>query len=261
MAPNPNFPTNLDIKPSHYSDDRSTMYSFDFAAQEEAIREYGIAGRVWEASFLINTYISGPSDTLFDPPFVSPEDEERHLTILELGSGTGIVAAQCMKRLSGKSATIIATDLPEVCPLLQKNLHTGSAAPEALAGPTLLIRPLSWGDHHHASAILDDLRSAPSDREPPDAGPRVLSHIVCSDLVYFPELLAPLLRSLLQLSRPPFAGPAARVVLAYKTRSLAKEAPFWAALLGGVGARGDSRCKGDDTFETLLLMGMLSGEQ
>lgn len=133
--------------------------------------------------------------------------------------------------------------------------------------------------------------------------------------MYFPELLAPLLRSLLQLSRPPFAGPAARVVLAYKTRSLAKEAPFWAAfglwfafapvlaraagegapwerfgaagdgdvfvfvaerrteslawevpaddaaLLGGVGARGDSRCKGDDTFETLLLMGMLSGEQ
>ena len=32
------------------------------------------------------------------------------------------------------------------------------------------------------------------------------------------------------------------------------------ALLGGVGARGDARRKGDDTFEMLLLMGLPSDE-
>ena len=150
------------------------------------------------------------------------------------------------------------------------------------------------------------------------AHPCTTSHAALQ--VYFPELLAPLLRSLLQLSSPPFAGPThPRVVLAYKIRSLAKETQFWAAfglwfefapvlarrgagdgarwerfgaagdagddgdvfvfvarrrpeslawevptddteLLGGVGARGDAQPKGDDTFETLLLMGLASDE-
>lgn len=51
--------------------------------------------------------------------------------------------------------------------------------------------------------------------------------------VYFPELLAPLLRSLLHLTSPPFTTyPPAfpSVIISYKIRSLAKEAPFWSAL-------------------------------
>jgi len=56
-----------------------------------------------------------------------------------------------------------------------------------------------------------------------------LTHIVCSDLVYFPELLGPLLRTLIELSSPPFAGPELTVLISYKIRSLAKETPFWAA--------------------------------
>ena len=50
--------------------------------------------------------------------------------------------------------------------------------------------------------------------------------------MYFPELLAPLLRSLLHLTAPSAAAlPAAspQVVLSYKIRSLSKEAPFWSA--------------------------------
>ncbi|KAI3624448.1 hypothetical protein CBS14141_002876 [Malassezia furfur] len=59
------------------------------------------------------------------------------------------------------------------------------------------------------------------------AAPRPLTHILCSDLVYFPELLAPLLRTLLDLTstaQPP------EVVIGYRIRSLTKEQPFWAAL-------------------------------
>jgi hypothetical protein len=44
--------------------------------------------------------------------------------------------------------------------------------------------------------------------------------------VYFPELLAPLLRSLIQLTSSP---PAPEVIISYKIRSLAKETPFWCA--------------------------------
>lgn len=137
--------------------------------------------------------------------------------------------------------------------------------------------------------------------------------------MYFQELLAPLLRTLIQLSSPPFISlpelvtseHGLSVVMSYKIRSLAKETPFWSSfglwfefkpvvavsstckgalwsrfqtssdghdfvfvarrrpesmtwrvpaddkdLLDGVGAWGTDIRKGDDTFETLLLMGL-----
>lgn len=53
--------------------------------------------------------------------------------------------------------------------------------------------------------------------------------------MYFPDLLAPLLRSLIQLSSPPFVSSSdaetngLTVIISYKIRSLAKETPFWSA--------------------------------
>jgi hypothetical protein len=50
--------------------------------------------------------------------------------------------------------------------------------------------------------------------------------------VYFPELLAPLLRSLLHLTAPSATSREAaspQVILSYKIRSLAKETAFWSA--------------------------------
>ena len=46
MAANPNFPPNLDIHPSK-SYFRENEDHFDTTSQEDAIRTYGIAGRVW----------------------------------------------------------------------------------------------------------------------------------------------------------------------------------------------------------------------
>ncbi|KAI0300809.1 hypothetical protein BC826DRAFT_621383 [Russula brevipes] len=98
----------------------------------------------------------------------------------------------------------------EVCPLLQVNAR-GYAGVE--------VRPLAWGRAAHAQALRDELSLTP------------ISHVICSDLVYFPELLAPLLRSLLHLTTPTRASPAAspQVVLSYKIRSLTKETAFWSA--------------------------------
>jgi hypothetical protein len=45
--------------------------------------------------------------------------------------------------------------------------------------------------------------------------------------VYFPELLAPLLRSLLHLTSSQSDPPT--VIISYKIRSLPKESPFWSA--------------------------------
>ncbi|KZP31772.1 hypothetical protein FIBSPDRAFT_849276 [Athelia psychrophila] len=155
---------------------------------------------------------------------------------------------------------------------------------------------------------------------PADLGSRVDYGIQ----VYFPDLLAPLLRTLIHITSPPFTftAPGAedsqvdtKVVISYKIRSLAKETAFWAAfglwfafepamtratpdsnsdtntntnwrrlgastdafvfvarrrpesrgwavpasdgaLLAGVGAWGSETGRCDDTFETLLLMGL-----
>lgn len=45
--------------------------------------------------------------------------------------------------------------------------------------------------------------------------------------MYFPELLAPLLRSLIHLTVFPYNEPS--ILISYKIRSLPKECPFWSA--------------------------------
>lgn len=283
----------------------------------------------------MTSYIDHPSIWEFDPPLI-----DKHLTghkrvFLELGSGTGIVAAKIAQAvaLSGRDL-VIATDLPEVCPLLEKNLFVTPQGDSANTQVTI-VRPLSWGSYDHAINIARELKLV----DDPSGHERgCVTHIICSDLVntmvppysktrsltemqvYFPELLAPLLRTLLHLTSPPSISIfelQPRVIISYKIRSLSKETPFWSAfglwfsfepviarridanslsewqrfgsdlggdgdgdlafifvarrrpeslnwtipsedvdLLGGVGARGTCSKKSDETFETLLLMGL-----
>ncbi|KAI0696899.1 putative methyltransferase-domain-containing protein [Cytidiella melzeri] len=330
MASDPNFPANLDIKPYRVSGD---SFGFDEASQTETIRKYGIAGRVWEASHALKTYIEGAANLQFDPPFLQAGGVSSEFPVLlELGSGTGIVASALAQHLSGTRYTLFATDLPEVCPLLEKNLtrytrKSSECAPHGQSVRSVFVRPLAWGNEEHALKLAEEL---PHSTSPYGdiAHTCYLTHIICSDLVYFPELLAPLLRTLIHVTSPPLAPPhgsgrAPKVVISYKIRSLSKETAFWAAfglwfsfepvlvrsrrsyedgpraagwggavcwdawtrlgssddsdafvfvarrrsesldwvmppgdseLLDGVGARGSSDRKSDDTFEELLLM-------
>ena len=159
--------------------------------------------------------------------------------------------------------------------------------------------------------------------------------------IYFPHLLAPLLRSLIHLTSLPPSSPQPSIIISYRIRSLPKETPFWSAfglwfsyepvlyrrygprqsplpsprargdcekghfplnthstedpeeewtryhapsstyifvarrksislgwnvpeddrdLLGGVGAHGDQRQKGDDAFDLMLLMNLVDIE-
>jgi len=150
-------------------------------------------------------YIRNPDAYEFDPPFgFGPEG-----VAVEVGAGMGAVGLTLAA--ANPHARVMLTDLPEVCPLLQNNAR-GYRGVE--------VRPLAWGCAAHARAIRDEVGSTP------------ISHIICSDLVYFPDLLAPLLRSLLHLTTPtatwaPGASP--QLVFSYKIRSLTKETPFWSA--------------------------------
>ena len=183
----------------------------------------------------------------FDPPcpitVPSPVNEESigkddkksgGRIILELGSGTGyngIRIVEALKKRSFTLGTIILTDLPEVVPLLESTLarHNHSASDQDQdPNIRILIRPLSWGSAEHVQAIANELRLfTESDG---DLGSLT---IVCSDLVsflnlimrinsvdslqvYFPELLAPLLRSLIHITS---IVPSSKIIISCKHRS------------------------------------------
>lgn len=131
------------------------------------------------------------------------EDVLKPLTILELGSGTGIIIAKLAEVINkeardgpdgqfqvfhspslialksgsslGLGDVIIATDLDNVCPLLEENLSSAAKMfwKNDQTNPRVLVRPLEWGVHKHSLKVLNEL------------GSRSLTHIVCSDLVSF----------------------------------------------------------------------------
>ncbi|KAH0585315.1 hypothetical protein H2248_008556 [Termitomyces sp. 'cryptogamus'] len=227
---NVNFPENLNISPSAYPDRELNSVSgarrehsvFGDVAQREAIEKYGIAGRIWEAAYFLSRYIDPPSNVIFDPPFIGTSTIScRNLVILELGSGAGMTSS-CIAEILNEQDMLIATDLPDVCPLLESNIRVSTTS----AVSSVYVRPLAWGNEVHSAAIASELLTFPEGSVP-------LTHVVCSDLIYFPELLAPLLRTLLQVTSPPFSpsttNATVNVVISYKLRSLSKETPFWSA--------------------------------
>ncbi|PWN54384.1 hypothetical protein IE53DRAFT_308409 [Violaceomyces palustris] len=232
------------------------------------IQEFGIAGRIWEAAYALALYLRPPSPSsntirsslggeespriVFDPPCSIFSGENRGSVVaVELGSGAGFAGlhlARQLKLLLGENNQtssslherdkVILTDLPNVVPLLERNTRRAGFDPTdrgTNSSPSnrrvaVTVRPASWGNQKEAQDILKEL----SKQEFPPSGSRPykrnpLSHIICSDLVYFPELLPPLLRSLIFLSEPGEDGHTPEVVISYKIRSLTKEQPFWSA--------------------------------
>lgn len=200
-----NFPAGLSIFHSDSSshtqaEELTDVLSAD--AQDTAIAKYGIAGKVWEAAYTMMLYVQDSDAYEFDPRFEFGTEG----VVVELGAGTG--AAGLALAAAHPHARVVLTDLPEVCPLLQANA-------QGFAG--VGVRPLSWGYAAHAQALQAELDPAP------------ISCIICSDLVYFRELLAPLLRTLLHLTATTARATDPRIVISYKIRSLTKEMAFWSA--------------------------------
>ena len=121
------------------------------------------------------------------PPQTAQDDIDMSIgttsiTALELGSGTGFIAARVAEWLRPDLDLLVATDLPDVCPLLETNLRHS---------PTVRVRPLAWGNAAHAQAISEELGLLNVNQALPHAstgGParhryRVPTHILCSDLV------------------------------------------------------------------------------
>ncbi|WFC96135.1 hypothetical protein MBRA1_002791 [Malassezia brasiliensis] len=206
----PNFPAALAIAPSAPAGAGARAGNAWEHDSADDIVAFGIAGRIWESAFLLRRYVDRDAPWIFDPP-CTLHGTDAPLTVLELGAGVGTAGLALAQALHDPSTphTVILTDLPDVVPLLQRNARTAQAH-----GQDVRVCALPWGDARAATAAVR-------------AAPRPLTHILCSDLVYFPELLAPLLRTLLDLTSTEHP---IEVVIGYRIRSLTKEQPFWAAL-------------------------------
>ncbi|GAA5825578.1 hypothetical protein JCM3770_006893 [Rhodotorula araucariae] len=222
----PNFPANLSIAPSTRAALAVPSHSPDDSDSEDAaqdIERFGIAGRTWEAAYLLRSYLTLSPTTLpvFDPPcplFVptpTHRKSSRKRTVLELGAGTGFLSLSLAPHLSPAEDRLVVTDLANVCPLLQENLAAAERrwAARGVRPAEVLVRPLPWGDSAALAALLAE-----------DLAPDI---VLASDLIYFEFLYAPLLRTLLGLTEPDNEGHSAIVLFSYKIRSLVKEQPFW----------------------------------
>jgi predicted nicotinamide N-methyase len=127
--------------------------------------------------------------------------------VLGLGSGTGLleIAAAAL------GASVLATDLPAVLPLLRENAARNAGA-VAAGGGRLAVTALAWGE------------ALPADVS--DAGP--FDVILASDVVFWPELFAPLVATLAALSADARA-PAPHVFLVLEARTR-RELLFFDAL-------------------------------
>lgn len=215
----------------------------------EDIESFGIAGRIWEAAYLLARYlrpaIELPDELEFDPPCslfeATSSQQKQPLTIVELGSGAGYGSLHLAHQLlqharstesSSPKTRLVLTDLENVVPLMQRNVALAGYQ-QATQHLEVSVRSLAWGNDAHATALISELCTAYSASGRNEARPNPLTHILCSDLVYFPELLPPLLRSIILLSEQALeadssSGP--ELIISYKIRSLTKEQPFWSAL-------------------------------
>ncbi|WOO83862.1 Protein-lysine methyltransferase METTL21D [Vanrija pseudolonga] len=212
----PNFPPNLNIAPLHLAGTAATSES-DGHGQAAAIARYGIAGRVWEATAALVQYLTPgasaaarfePTCSLFDSAAGRPPHR-----VLELGSGQALASLHLASHLP-PTDTIVLTDLPAVVPLCEASIAAWSAR-EGGEHAQVVARPLAWGED--AGEVLA-------------LGP--FTHILMCDLVYFPHLYPPLLRTLLELTEPesiPTEGDTfgPEIIMAWKSRSLALEESFF----------------------------------
>jgi hypothetical protein len=240
-----NFPRKLQISYQQRKDRE------DLCSEQEHfnkdLEQFGIAAKTWDASFDLLDYLLIPSyghqpnqkNNLREYQPASPllpstrSHSQSKLHIIDLGSGTCYLPIGLAARLNpeqAESIKITVTDLPAVLPLLERNIQTTIEKLEISA------RALSWGD---ADQTIDLLKSTTTN-QPTDL------LITCSDLVFFPFLFAPLIRTLLILTSPHYLpsnySSTPVILFGYKERSAVKEFPFFSLLGEWFSSLGDYFC-------------------
>ncbi|XP_030462634.2 uncharacterized protein LOC115682537 [Syzygium oleosum] len=150
----------------------------------------GLSFQLWPAATallkLLDAHVSdpaaGPLSPILADPRRRPRPCKRRLSVLELGSGTGLVGIAAAVALG---ADVTVTDLPHVVPNLQFSVDANAAALAAGAGGggggggAVRVAPLRWGEAEDVGALGEEY-----------------DVILASDVVYYDHLYDPLLETL-----------------------------------------------------------------
>ncbi|KAI8337482.1 putative methyltransferase-domain-containing protein [Chlamydoabsidia padenii] len=185
------------------------------------IDNLGLAGKIWQSAYTLQSYFSPDNGLVLDPPNPIPpayysnnneeqtnqnQQDEKTYTILELGAGTGYCGI-ALANMLGPRCQVYITDLEPVIPLIEENV----AAHHIQGGAQVFCERLHWGNKQDCQRLLDKV------------GGR-FDLVVISDCVYFTELFDILMDTLLDLCKQ---DSTTKVVIGYKCRSLEKETGFW----------------------------------
>lgn len=163
-------------KPSHSGDSsalpvpldlRNHLRSIGAAIITRQLPSQGLSFQLWPAAFSFISLLDRNPSILLLP-------SAAHIRIVELGSGTGLVGIAASAVLG---AHVTLTDLPHVLPNLRFNA-TANAEVAASRGGLLAVRQLRWGFVEDYAAI------------------GTVHVIIASDVVYYDDLIKPLMETL-----------------------------------------------------------------
>lgn len=141
----------------------------------------GLSFQLWPAATTLVSLLDGHRCDSGNSPLTSTlsafsgDGNRRRISILELGSGTGIAGIVASATLA---ADVTVTDLPHVVPNLQFNAEA-NAGVLAANGGAVHVAPLRWGHADDVEAIGRDF-----------------DLILASDVVYHDHLYDPLVQTL-----------------------------------------------------------------
>ncbi|KAI0199782.1 putative methyltransferase-domain-containing protein [Astrocystis sublimbata] len=159
---------------------------FELQVREPPITGDSLGHKTWGSSYLLaqllDGFKSGPLSHL-----LTRKDLRESLSVLELGSGTGLlgIAAAAMWQVE-----VVLSDLPDIMPNLQHNLEHNQAVVERLGGKlssgTLVWGSRSGNDAKFARANQFDIILA-ADGIYDDNHPELLSSAIQENLLNSPE--------------------------------------------------------------------------
>ncbi len=158
-----------------------------------------IASRVWDSGRALARWLED-ADAL----------PMRGRAVLELGSGVGIGGLAA----AAHGASVVLTDLSEALPLLAFN----AAANMSLCEHAPAVMPLSWGDGEQVVAAARLAWSGGSACSP---------LILCTDVVYDPDMYRPLLKTLDHLTSSACMVEPPPILMAHRSRHEDEHAAFF----------------------------------
>ena len=110
----------------------------------------GKGGFCWDCGFVLAEHLLANTQEWLELAIAAASAQGRRPRILELGSGTGLTGLALAQHCD---CDVVVTDLPEILPLLEKNVEVNKLGEQAPGRGTASVAKLTWGDEADIAAL------------------------------------------------------------------------------------------------------------